>query len=144
MSTDIAGLTTLIASLLAGLGIGSVVTSLLQYNLGRKETALASQRQDLEKRYRVIILLMYAAFDFDGNERTIRINRPDLDTREAILEELKAEWHNMLLFASEKTQRALREFIKEPTATRLAETAISMRLDLGRGDLKLSLDDLKI
>jgi hypothetical protein len=81
---------------------------------------------------------MYAAYDFTGNETTMRIHRPDLNNRESVLDELRAEWINMLLFASKTTLEALHLFISEPTTNNLAKCAISMRLDLGRNliDLK--------
>ena len=107
--------TKVIAALIAGLGIGSAVTAWIQYLLKRKEAAYESQRKDLEARYRVVILLMYAAFDFEANKTAIRINRPDLVDRPAILGDLTAEWYNMTLFASARTLESLRTFIKNPT-----------------------------
>jgi hypothetical protein len=121
-------------TLIVGLVGGSGLTALLQHSLKKYEVAYASQRQDLEKRYRVIILLMYAAYDFEGNKTSLRINRPDLLTKESVLEELKAEWFNMLLFASENTQKSLHSFILSPSLSNLKTTAVSMRKDLGRGD----------
>lgn len=128
---------TLATGLAAGLGIGSVATALIQYALKRKETAHQSQRHDLEARYKVIILLMYAACDFAGNETTVRIHRPDLKTRDDVLGDLRAEWINMLLFASKSTLDSLRHFVSDPTTINLAECAISMRKDLGRDPLTL-------
>lgn len=119
--------------LLAGLGIGSTGTTLVQYFLKRRESAHQSKRKDLEARYQVIILLMYAALDFDGNKTSLRINRPDLKTREDVLADLKAEWYNMLLFASKKTLENLHLFITAPEKESFQQTALSMREDLGRG-----------
>ena len=125
----------LITGLVAGLGIGAVVTAMVQHYLKKRESAFLSQRQELEKRYRVIILLMYAAYDFEGNETTMRIQRPDLNCQKDVLDELKAEWYNMLLFASENTQIQLHTFINKPELGNLKNTAIAMRADLGRGKL---------
>ncbi|MGI9066032.1 MAG: hypothetical protein ACR2HX_06465 [Pyrinomonadaceae bacterium] len=61
---------TLATGLVAGLGIGSVITSQIQHVLKLKEAAHESQRQALEARYKVVILLMYAAIDFAGNENS--------------------------------------------------------------------------
>jgi hypothetical protein len=126
---------TLATGLLAGLGIGSVVTALIQYSLKVKEAAYQSQRKDLEARYKVIILLMYAAYDFTSNETTMRIHRPDLKSREDVLAELHAEWINMLLFASKPTLDLLRQFIADPSSNNLINCAMSMRKDLGRDSL---------
>jgi len=122
-----------ITSLIAGLGIGTALTTLVQHLLKRKEATYDSQRKDLEARYRVVILLMYAASDFESNRTTLRINRPDLKSKESVLEELEAEWINMILFASSKTLAALRTFITNPTRKNLMIAALAMREDLGRG-----------
>jgi hypothetical protein len=128
---------TLGTGLIAGLGIGSGVTAWIQHALKLKETAYQSQRQELEKRYRVIILLMYAAVDFEGNKKTLQIHRPDLENLQAVLEELKAEWFNMLLFASQKTLETLKNFVQTPNKTSLQRAALAMRQDLGRGHVTL-------
>ena len=123
----------LITGLVAGLGIGAVVTSVVQHSLKQREAARESQRKDLEARYRVVILLMYAAVDFETNRASFRINRPDLTSKSLVLEELKAEWHNMILFASSETLKSLQAFIADPTREQLFHAALAMRVDLGRG-----------
>src|SRR5258706_10261622 len=135
---------TLATGLVAGLGIGSVITAQLQHALRIKEAAHQSQRHDLEARYRVIILLMYAAYDFAGNETAMRIHRPDLKSQADVLEDLRAEWTNMLLFASKITLHSLRVFISEPTAKNLAKCAISMRVDLGRDCVDLETLNIEL
>lgn len=128
---------TLLTGLIAGLGIGAVITAMIQHFLKIKEISYQSQRQDLEKRYRVVILLMYAAFDFEANKTALRINRPDLKDKKSVLEELEAEWVNMLLFASEETLNNLKSFIEKPNEGNLQKTALSMRNDLGRKPINL-------
>lgn len=130
-------------TLILGLGVGSAVTGLIQHLLKQKEAAFQSRRQELEKRYRVVILLMYAAFDFDSNKTSFRIQRPDLKNQQDVLDELKAEWYNMLLFASVDTQKNLHSFIKSPTLNNLKKAAVSMRNDLGRGKIGNELDELQ-
>jgi hypothetical protein len=129
----------LITGLIAGLGIGSAATAWIQYWLRRRETAHQSQRKDLEARYRVVILLMYAAFDFECNKTSLRINRPDLIDKQSVLDDLTAEWYNMMLFASEETLRSLRSFIQNPDKNNLRTTASAMRKDLGRGKVSIEI-----
>src|SRR5260370_40126232 len=129
----------LITGLIAGLRIGSVSTAWIQYLLKRREAAYQSHRKDLEARYRVVILLMYAAFDFEGNKTALRINRPDLTNQKSVLDELTAEWYNMMLFASEETLRSLRTFIENPDKNNLRSTASAMRKDLGRGNVSIEI-----
>jgi len=135
---------TLATGLIAGLGIGSVITAQIQHALRIKEAAHESRRHDLEARYKVIILLMYAAYDFAGNETAMRIHRPDLRTQTDVLSDLRAEWTNMLLFASKETLDCLRIFIDDPTAKNLARCAVSMRVDLGRDSVDLETLNLNL
>jgi hypothetical protein len=122
---DTANWITLGSGLIAGLGIGSGVTVWIQHSLKLKEAAYQSQRQELEKRYKVIIILMYTAFDFERNKKLLRIHRPDLEDHQAVLEELKVEWFNMLLFASQQTLETLRSFIQTPDKASLQRTALA-------------------
>ena len=139
---DVSNWMTLCLGLLSGLGIGSIATSFIQHFLHQRESNLVSQRTELENRYKVIILLMYAVCDFEANLKRMSQHRPDLNTFDDVMEELKAEWHNMLLFASQNTQSNLHSFIKNPTFDKLKMVAISMRRDLGRGKLDQSINAL--
>lgn len=86
---------------------------------------------------------MYAAYDFEKNKTSFRIQRPDLKNQKDVLDELKAEWYNMLLFASAQTQNDLHTFILNPNLSNLKNAAISMRHDLGRGEIRSTLDKLE-
>jgi hypothetical protein len=72
------------------------------------------------------------------------IHRPDLKNQSDVLDDLRAEWTNMLLFASKKTLDLLRVFILDPTGHNLAQCAISMRVDLGRQPVGLESLDLNL
>ncbi len=130
-------------TLIAGFGVGSGITVIIQHVLKKREAIFESQRQKTEHRYGVIILLMYAAYDFKSNEVALRINRPNLKTQKDVLEDLKAEWFNMLLFASDETQESLHSFIQSPDLNCLKRTAIAMRQDLGRGNISNVIYELK-
>lgn len=132
-----AGLSSLITGLVSGFGIGTVVTAIAQHFLERQKAVRESQRKDLEARYRVIILLMYAALNFQDNQAAFRINRPDLKTKESVLDELRTEWVNMILFASSATLGSLKAFIERPSHQTLVSAAQAMRSDLGRGSVEV-------
>lgn len=133
---------TLAIGLVAGLGIGTAITAWIQHILKSKEESRQSQRKDLEARYRVIVLLMYAVVDFESNKATLRINRPDLKAKEDVLGDLKAEWYNMMLFASQNTLDRLQDFITAPDLNNLVATAQSMRVDLGRGSFSVDFNKI--
>ena len=126
-------LSSLISGIVGGVGIGAVVTAFVQHRLERSKSAHESQRKDLEARYRVVILLLYAAVDFDANRKMLCSHRPELADKQSVLEELQTEWVNMVLFSSSTTLSCLRAFIDEPSRSNLLATAQAMRADLGRG-----------
>ena len=111
----------LLTASLAGLGIGSVFTASVQYFLKKREPNFLRQREALESRYQVVILLMYAAYDWDRNQNAMRIQRPDLSSQKDVFDDLRAEWINMLLFASMQTQIELQNFVAEPTLQNLKD-----------------------
>jgi nucleoside-diphosphate-sugar epimerase len=127
----------LITGLVAGLGVGTAITALIQFLLERRKTAQESQRKELEARYRVVILLMHAAVDFEGNQSSLRTHRPDLKTKQSVIDELRAEWVNMILFASSTTLDSLHTLIRTPTPENLISAAQAMRADLGRGKVNI-------
>lgn len=129
--------------ILTGAGTSAIVTSYLNFKFKTREAKFQSRHNELEKRYRVIILLMYAAYNFEDNKSFLRIQRPDLKTQSDVLDDLKAECFNMLLFASKTTQTSLHCFITEPNLPNLLKTANSMRQDLGLDDLGENLNYLK-
>jgi len=85
---------------------------------------------------------MYAAYDFSENETSLRINRPDLKSKQDVLGDLKAEWHNMMLFASQQTLNALGAFISNPSRQNFMKTSLAMRMDLGRGHVAVAIRDI--
>jgi hypothetical protein len=82
---------------------------------------------------------MYAAFDYGTDRTSLRINCPDLLDKQSIVDELKAEWYNMMLFASVETLGSLRSFIQNPDKNNLRKTASGMRKDLGRGNFSIEI-----
>jgi hypothetical protein len=59
--------------------------------------------------------------------------------KQAVLDDLTAEWYNMLLFASQDTLEALRSFIQNADKNNLSKTASAMRKDLGRGIVSIEI-----
>lgn len=117
----------------AAFGLGAVLAALAQHFLQRRDKALDSRRQELEARYRVIPLLMYAVLYFEKSAATLSIHRPEMKSQQDVIEELKAEWHNMLLFGSPRAIDALKVFIESPSTSSYLAAISAMRADLGRG-----------
>lgn len=58
------------------------------------------------------------------------INRPDIDSKGNLLNELQVEFFNMSLYASDKVIISMKEFIKHQNKASLINLAITMRRDL--------------
>ena len=88
---------------------------------------------------------MYAAIDFAGNETAMRIHRPDLKNQSDVLDDLRAEWTNMLLFCLQRIRSISFEFsFLSRQAPIWRSVQSSMRVDLGRQPIDLETLDLNL
>jgi hypothetical protein len=110
--------------------IGAYIKALLEFKKSQKD----SQHQELEGRYKVIILLIYGAFDFEKNGQMMGNN--GYSSREDVITELKSELVNALLYSTQNTIEAIQSFVLEGTFENLVSCANSMRSDLSRGKLQ--------
>ena len=102
------------------------------------------QKQDFkDARYKCIIMLMYTLLDFE--KRNIGLDKfgRNFSTPKDLADEIKAEWHNAILFASDEVLENLYSFIKNPSPASFKKTALSMRKDLWGGKLSATLSSLE-
>src|SRR5690554_225619 len=92
------------------LGVGGVMGTYLRIIWERKKEAQLHKQEFKEARYKCVIMLMYAALDFDTHVPLLRQHGRNFDDLEALVDELKTEWHNMILFASEDVLIAVYAF----------------------------------
>lgn len=78
------------------------------------------------------------------NIKYIISRHSDVKTSEDIIEYLKAEYHEMLLYASKDVLVALQSFVKKPTRTNFLKTVLSMRKDLWLKSDSLTLEDVNL
>ena len=125
------------------LGVGGVIGTYLRILWERKKEAELHKPEFKETRYKCVILLMHAALDFENQVHLLRQHGRDHADVASLLEELRAEWHNMILFASEDVLVSVHAFIREPSIKRFRQGALAMRKDLWGGkvsDQVLNLD----
>lgn len=131
-------------SILTILGVGTALGTYLRILWERKNNAQL-QKQDFKfGRYKVIILLMYGCINFDKDKKKLQEHGRFFNTIEDVLEELKTEWHNMILFASEGTLKTLQDFILIPDKNNFYKCARAMREDLWDNKISLSIKDIKL
>lgn len=81
--------------------------------------------------------------DFDKRSKGLEKFGRDFKSHEQLIDEIKAEWHNAILFASDEVLEDLHAFIKEPSAKLFKKSALSMRKDLWGGKLSAKLESLE-
>ncbi|MEM7793185.1 MAG: hypothetical protein AAF579_01870 [Cyanobacteria bacterium P01_C01_bin.118] len=124
------------------LGIGGIFGTYFRILWERKNTTLLQKQEFKEARYKCIILLIYSALDFDKNKVMLRQQGRKFLSREDLMDELKAEWHNMILFASDGALMNTHTFIKNPSYETFRIASLAMRKDLWGGKLSPSLKTL--
>ena len=78
--------------------------------------------------------------DFEKNKYLLQQNRREyIKTPEDLISELKIEWNNMLLYASEEVLSCMHGFIKQPNQNTFRVAAIAMRKDLWGGKLSSNI-----
>ena len=127
-------ITQIILSVLGLIGIGGIITSWLNK---RKEIEFQKLEQK-QKRYRSMLLYMDAYFE-PGNIKYLSSRQPDINSSKDIVEYLKAEYHEMLLYAYKNVIFASKKFISQPSRENFLSVILEMRKDLWirKSDIKI-------
>ncbi len=129
-----------VATILGLLGIGGFIGTYFRLLWERKNTALQQKQDFKETRYKCIILLLLSCIEFDKKKPMLHQHgRTYINSVEDLKEELKLEWNNMLLFASEEVLVKMNEFIKNSNHASFHSVAMAMRKDLWGGKLSSKL-----
>ena len=122
------------------LGIGGLLGNYIRILLERQNTALLQKQDYKEARYKCIMILALSLLDFEKNKYLLQQNRREyIKTSDDLISELKIEWNNMLLFASDEVLLNMHNFIKCPSKSTFRIFAIAMRKDLWGGKLSLNM-----
>lgn len=96
----------------------------------RPTTQQRPKRDFKENPYKCLVILIYSCLALDHQRHNLEKAGRHFDSREQLLDELKAEWHNMLLLAPDDTVKAVHWFIQEPTPAAFKSAAVAMGKDL--------------
>jgi len=86
---------------------------------------------------------MDAFFD-PKNVKYLSSQHPDIDSAQDVVEYLKMEYHEMILYASKEVILSVKTFIENPTYEKFLRTILTMRQDLSKMKDDLDLDSIKI
>ena len=131
----------IIFSALTLLGIGGIVGAYITFLLDKKKEMEFKQLENKEKRYKSCLLYMDVFFE-PKNIKYLSSRQPDIDNAQDVIEYLKAEYHEMLLYASKEVIVSVKAFINNPNRENFLKTVLSMRQDLWIKKNDLELDSI--
>ena len=128
----------IIISLITTFGIGGILGAYFKSHFERKKELKDQEHQLKKTRYGAILMLLLAKLDpKDGLEKA-KAFRPDLKTVIDLDKEIKTEYYNAIIFASDAVLEAMVNFIKAPTYKHYIITAKAIRKDLWKKGTRLS------
>ena len=133
----------IIFSALTLLGVGGIVGGYITFLLDKKKDLEFKQLEQKEKRYKSCLLYMDVYFE-PKNIKYLSSRQPDIDNAQDVIEYLKAEYHEMLLYASKEVILSVKAFINNPTRESFLKTVLSMRQDLWVKKNDLELESIRI
>ena len=131
-----------VISVIGVLGIGGVLGNYFQILWQRHNTILLQKQEFKETRYKCIILLMYGVLDFEKQNPMMKQHGRNFNSVNDLIEELKTEWQNMFLFASDDVLIGTHAFIANPSQETFRKSVLAMRKDLWGGKLSKDIEKL--
>ncbi|MBI2108343.1 hypothetical protein HYU10_05000 [Candidatus Woesearchaeota archaeon] len=131
--------TQIILSFLGILGIGGIITAFLNKY---KEIEFQKMEQK-QKRYKSVLLYMDVYFK-PKNIKYLSSRQPDIDSAEDVIEYLKAEYHEMMLYASKEVILSVKLFIESPNRKNFFSAVLAMRKDLWIRKSDLNINDIEV
>jgi len=126
-----------ILSALTLLGVGGILGGYITYLLDKKKEREFKVLEQKEKRYKSCLLYMDAYFE-PKNIKYLSSHQPDIDNAQDVIEYLKMEFYEMMLYASKDVILSVKSFIENPVRKNFLKTILSMRQDLSnKNDLDL-------
>lgn len=132
-----------IISALTLLGLGGILGGYITYLLDKKKEREFKVLEQKEKRYKSCLLYMDAFFE-PKNIKYLSSRQPDIDNAQDVIEYLKMEYHEMMLYASKEVILSVKAFIENPTHEKFLRTILTMRQDLSNLKNDLNLHDIQI
>jgi len=132
-----------ISTTLTLLGVGGIVGGYITYLLDKKKEREFKVLEQKEKRYKSCLLYMDAFFE-PKNIKYLSSRQPDIDNAQDVIEYLKMEYHEMMLYASKEVILSVKTFIENPTHENLLRTILIMRQDLSAKRNNLDLNSIRI
>jgi hypothetical protein len=132
----------IIISLITVFGIGGILGAYFKTQFERTKELQEQEHQLKKTRYGVILLLMLAKLDPKDGLDKLKLHRPDLKSIVDIDKEIKSEYYNAIIFASDRVLKAMTKFIKNPTYQHYLTVVTAMRKDLWKKKTQINESDI--
>lgn len=109
------------------ISIGGIINYFIVENKKRKDQ---SRHEYKEIRYKAILILSHALVNYEKDKEKLLFKRPDIKSKEELKDEIKLEWFNMALYASDLVIIATKNFLENPDQEKLNEMIFAMRKSL--------------
>ena len=120
-----------ITLVLSGLGVGGLLGAFAKSVLDKQQLKFSKVFEFKEARYKAIMILMWVAMHPDSNEFTmLKQYRPLIVSTKELDRELDLEYHNAMLYASDRVLEGLAAFIKSRDLEAWKVVTRAMKRDL--------------
>ncbi|HZX16196.1 MAG TPA: hypothetical protein VFF22_04920 [Pseudomonas sp.] len=129
----------IILALLGLVGIGGIITNVQTRNKELAFKALESK----ERRYKSCLLYMDVYFN-PKNIKYLSSRQADIDSASDVMEYLKAEYHEMILYAAKPVVLSVKAFIEQPSRENFLSAVLAMRKDLWTNKSDLTIREIAV
>lgn len=129
-----------VLAVLGLIGIGGIIQALVSYIIGSRKKKSDAKQELKETRYKAILLLCYAFVNYEREKTTLVINRPNITSKDELLNELNVEWVNMSLYASDNVILKMKQLLEKQTHDCYNALIVEMRRDLYSVKSKLTTE----
>lgn len=134
----------IIISLFAGLGFGSVLTAVVSSFLDKKKETDLNLARILEDKYRGLLVFMACALDIEKKKYFTINEQVAQKTSRDYLNQIREYYYHSTLYSSDDVILSLKEFIKTPSQETYIEVAQAMRKDLWGRKTKIDFNDIRL
>ena len=120
-------------------GIGGIITSVMT----KQKELQFKVLENKERRYKSCLLYMDVYFE-PRNIKYLSSRQSDIHSESDVIEYLKAEYHEMMLYASKSVVLSVKKFIENPDRNSFLETVLAMRKDLWLKKYDLTISEIKL
>ncbi|KRC33935.1 MULTISPECIES: hypothetical protein [unclassified Lysobacter] len=118
-------------------GIGSVISN----SQARRKELEFKALENKERRYKSCLLYMDVYFH-PKNIKYLSSRQTDIHSAPDVIEYLKAEYHEMILYAAKPVLLSVKAFVEQPSREGFLTAALAMRRDLWSSKSDLVVSDV--